>query len=268
MEGASLLTRLSTAFTGGRMTSVPTAGRPHLDLPDRDQALYVIGDVHGCLRQLREMERRIIERAAQFPDREHVIVLVGDMIDRGPQSAEVIDHVMSPLGGNLRRLAIVGNHEETMLEALESPESAADWLSFGGHETLKSYGAGEIPRLQSRADFRQFRRMMDFLVPPDHLEWLRGLPKSIRWRDFFIAHAGVRPGYDLGEQSLRDLIWIREPFLSSDEDFGAVVVHGHTPIARPARFRNRIAVDTGCFASGCLSAVLLDRDKVRFLSVS
>ena len=268
MQGTSLLGKLSAALSGGQATVADMARRPHLDLPDLGQSLYVIGDVHGCLRQLQEMERRILARAAHFADREHVIVLVGDMIDRGPESAAVIDHVMSPTVGNVRRLALLGNHEEAMLEAFESAGAAADWLSFGGHETLKSYGAGDIPRLTSRGEFRQLRRMLDFLVPPDHVAWLRSLPRSIGWRDYFIVHAGVRPGLELEEQSLVDLISIREPFLSSQEDFGAVVVHGHTPTARPVRYANRIAVDTGCFASGCLSAALLEGGQVRFLSVS
>jgi serine/threonine protein phosphatase 1 len=268
MGGVSLLTRLSTALSGGRGGGAAADQRPHIELPDRDQVVYVIGDVHGCLRQLQEMEQRIFQRAAQLPDREHVIVVAGDMIDRGPQSAEVIDYVMSPLGGNLKRFALVGNHEEAMIDAMDSAAAAADWLSFGGHEALKSYGAGDVPRVGSRAEFRQFRRQMEFLVPQEHWDWLRGLPKSLRWRNYLVVHAGIRPGYDLEDQSLRDLISIREPFLSSQEDFGAVIVHGHTPSPRPLRYPNRIAVDTGCYVSGVLSAAILDRDSVRFLSVS
>jgi serine/threonine protein phosphatase 1 len=264
----SLLARLSTALAGSRPLASMAAGRAAIDLPDNDQILYVIGDVHGCLRQLQEMERRIGELAARTADREHVIVLVGDLIDRGPQSADVIDYAMTPPGGNLKRFVLLGNHEEAMLDAKESAVAAGDWLGFGGFETLKSYGADDVPRLQTRADFRQLQRMMEFLVPPDHWEWLRGLPKSLRWRNYFVVHAGVRPGLDINEQALRDLIWIREPFLSSIEDFGAVVVHGHTPGQQPMRYPNRIAVDTGCYASGTLSAVMLDRDIVRFLSVS
>lgn len=268
MGTASLLSRLSAALSGAR-TGTPAAGaRPSLVLPDRDQVLYVVGDVHGCLRQLEALESRILERAAHFADREHVIVLVGDLIDRGPDSAAVIDRAMTPLGGNVRRIVLAGNHEEAMLDSMESAAAAADWLSFGGHETLKSYGADDIPRVDSRAGFRKFQRLMEFLVPPDHLEWLRALPKAVSWRDYFVVHAGVRPGLDLDEQSQRDLQWIREPFLSSQEDLGAVVVHGHTPSETPLRYPNRIAVDTGCYMGGRLSAAMLDRDSVGFLSVS
>ncbi|MBB3929490.1 serine/threonine protein phosphatase 1 [Kaistia hirudinis] len=268
MGATSLLSRLSAALSGVRAAAPAAGTRPTLALPDRDQVLYVIGDIHGCLRQLEALESLIVERASHIADREHVIVLVGDLVDRGPQSASVIDRAMALLGGNVRRIVLAGNHEEAMLDSIESATAAADWLSFGGHETLKSYGADEIPRVDSRAGFRKFQRMMEFLVPPEHIEWLRALPKAVRWRDYFITHAGVRPGLDLDEQSQRDLQWIREPFLSSDEDFGAVVVHGHTPSETPMRYANRISVDTGCFMGGRLSAAMLDRDSVGFLSVS
>lgn len=268
MQGTSLLSRISHVLTRERPRGVDEDLHPGIVLPDTGQSVYVIGDVHGCLRQLRELELRIAERAKQFPDREHVIVLVGDLIDRGPDSAAVIDHVMSPTAGNLRRLVLLGNHERALLDALEDPGAAAGWMEFGGRETLLSYGAGEIPRLNSRADFRQLRRMMEFLIPAEHIEWLRARPRSIRWGGYFIAHAGVRPGFDLEEQTLGDLVSIREPFLSSNADFGAVVVHGHTPTEQPARYANRIAVDTGCFMSGRLTAAMLEADCVRFLSVS
>jgi len=268
MGAASLLSKLSSAFGGARPAAAVAEPHPGIELPDRDQVLYVVGDVHGCLLQLVELERKIEERARRFPDREHIVVYVGDLIDRGPRSADVIDHVMAPACGSFRRIALLGNHEEAMLEARHDSTAAADWIGFGGFETLKSYGATDMPRLASRSDFRQLQRMIDFLVPEEHWEWLGALPRSLRWRGYFVAHAGIRPGCDLAEQSLRDLIWIREPFLSSREDFGAVVVHGHTPQAAPERYPNRIGVDTGCFMTGCLSAAMLDRDTVHFLTVS
>jgi serine/threonine protein phosphatase 1 len=159
----------------------------------------------------------------------------------------------------------MGNHEQQMLRFLDDIEIGPTWLTYGGRETLASYGVvppaapdGEPGLLRAQAQFRE-------RLPREHVDFLRALPLWRQEGDFFFVHAGVKPGVPLGEQSEEDLLWIRDPFLDCDEPFGAMVVHGHTITREPAVRRNRIGIDTGAYATGCLTALAVEGTDRMFL---
>jgi serine/threonine protein phosphatase 1 len=251
------------ALFGTRREPQVLAARERLRAPARPAIIYAIGDVHGCLVELRRLEQ-LIALDALHTAGEKWLVLLGDYIDRGPQSAQVIDHLLAPPADGFRRFSLAGNHEQMLLDFLAAPNEAAEWLEYGGVETLASYGidardAGGRPAALAKS--------LEAQMPRSHLEWLRRLPVSLETPGFFFAHAGVRPGRALAEQEDRDLLWIREPFLESAVDAGTVVVHGHTPVAEPERRAWRIGIDTGAFATGRLTSARIDANgAVRFLS--
>jgi serine/threonine protein phosphatase 1 len=228
-------------------------------------AIYAIGDVHGCLDQLVALEARIAEDGLNF-EGEKWLVTVGDLVDRGPDSAGVVRHVMGEAGTGWRRFALIGNHEQMMLDFLHNPAAHAYWLDEGGVETLRSYGIEiDYPPLRSSEGLRQ---VLEAQLPADHRRFLESLPILLSLPGLLVVHAGIRPGIPLGMQSDDDLIWIRAPFLTSQLTGGLRVIHGHTPGRDVVVTPNRICVDTHCFHTGRLSAVRVTPDGgTAFLSV-
>jgi len=228
--------------------------------------LYAIGDIHGRLDLLRDLMQRIEADARQHAGPIQVVFL-GDYVDRGPHSAEVIDWLVNNCPRDVFRSFLRGNHEELLLQLWEnelSDDSLSAWLSYGGRETLSSYGIGAA--IVYSDDLMAIRSAAVANVPTAHHQFLRELKNAARFGDFFFAHAGIRPGIPLEAQSANDLLWIREPFLSSREDHGAVVVHGHS-IAREVQERgNRIGIDTGAYATGRLTALCVLEGERWFLS--
>jgi serine/threonine protein phosphatase 1 len=217
--------------------------------------VYAIGDVHGCLTQLVELERRIEADAAGIAGEKWMIAL-GDYVDRGPRSAQVIEHLLQPPPAGFTRFCLVGNHEQMMLDFLDDPVAHAYWLDEGGIETLDSYGI-DLFALPDRP------------IPAPHMRFLRELPISLSLPGWYFVHAGIRPGVSLSAQVDEDLIWIREPFLGAALADGLRVVHGHTPGPLPVATRHRICVDTQCFRTGRLTAARITPDgAVDFLSVA
>ena len=212
---------------------------------------FAIGDVHGCLDKL----TRLLDRCRHHGgDRPHRWVFVGDYVDRGPDSRGVVEMLL-----RLQRKApkqvicLRGNHEAMMLEAAHTNEEDL-WLLNGGGETLASYGA---------------RGALD--MPPAHLDWVAALPLSFDDGRRLFVHAGVNPFLPLDRQVERDILWIREPFLSSDRDFGRLIVHGHTPLSTgvPDLRANRLNIDTAAVFGGPLTAAVFDDQRtepVAFLS--
>ncbi len=226
--------------------------------------VYAIGDIHGCLDELRALLELIRNDAVDFAGEVH-LVFVGDFIDRGPDSAGVIDLLASrELPGQHHRF-LMGNHEEAMLQVLDGDsESMAGWLRYGGVQTVESYGItrADVYRLGLELPAR-----LNQLVPQSHVAFLRGLEDQVRIGDYLFVHAGIRPGTPLHEQERFDLRWIRDEFLSDqDSDHGVMVVHGHTISAEPEVRTDRIGIDTGCFSSGKLTALALEGRERRFLS--
>lgn len=222
--------------------------------------VYAIGDVHGCDRQLAALHQAIAADLAERPIAAPLLVHIGDYLDRGPASSSVLARLAagSPIAG-MEMVNLRGNHEAMALAVLAGGDrdSVELWLLNSAAATLESWGIdpGSPPRSWAAR------------VPADQLAFLGALGASHREGGYFFAHAGVRPGVPLGMQDPADLLWIREPFLSYKGDFGAVVVHGHTPLREPLVLGNRIGIDTGAVYGGRLTAAVLEADRVGFLQV-
>ncbi len=226
------------------------------------QRVYAIGDVHGCADRLAMMHGAIAEDLAARPVLHALVIHIGDYIDRGPDSAGVIERLLEPfpsVPGSTRPqiVNLIGNHEEMLLTALEDGDrrSAELWLANRGGETLASWG------LSWRSGPRAWRDS----IPPRHLGLLRGLALVYRAGGYLFVHAGLRPGVALEQQQREDLLWIREPFLSWTGKLPAVVVHGHTPDNSPQVRPHRIGIDTGAVLGGPLTCAVLEADQVAFL---
>jgi len=240
---------------------------PHLRLAFHDwpAAIYAIGDVHGCLDQLVELEARIADDGLDF-EGEKWLVTLGDHIDRGPHAAATIGHVMGSAPPGFKRFALMGNHERMMLDFLENPAAHAYWLEEGGLETLRSYGVAiDYPPLRHLADLYD---RLDGAIPAAHRGFIETLPLCLSLPGWLFVHAGIRPGIPLSMQTDDDLIWIRAPFLTSQLSGGLRVVHGHTPGRDIVVTPHRIDVDTHCYHTGRLSAVRVTPDgRTAFFSV-
>lgn len=203
---------------------------------------YAVGDVHGCFEQLQRLLELCEKDAAS--DKASFIFL-GDYIDRGPDSRGVIDFLIGLQKWSPDTIVCLrGNHEDLLLAALEGADAELHWLANGADATLHSYRASCAAEL-----------------PTTHIEWIRSLPLSHDDGQRFFVHAGVHPDRALNHQRSRDLLWIREPFLSSCKDFGRFIVHGHTPVksGRPDLHPNRLNLDTGAVYGRPLSAAVFDR---------
>jgi len=221
-----------------------------------------LGDVHGHLELMEPYLREVEDRAARRSDRHHVLVVLGDMIDRGPDSAGVVARLIAGVPG-CQLVALRGNHEEAMLEFLDGAPVGRAWLDFGGIATLHSYGI-QAPSWDADG-LEAARAELMAKLPPGHLDFLRRLSLHAVIGDYLFVHAGLRPGRSIEEQSEEDLVWIREPFLTSGVRFGKKVVHGHTPVGAPDFRTNRINLDTGAYATGRLTAAVFEDEFVSLL---
>lgn len=235
------------------------ARRPRLSFEQWPAAVYAIGDVHGCIDQLQALEARIVADAAALAG-EKWLVTLGDYIDRGAASPAVLDHVMSPPPPGFRRFALLGNHEQLLLDFLANPPAGLDWLEWGGVATARAYGMPADPLLDWRMRPQAFADALLPLLPTHHLDFMRTLPTCLSLPKFLFVHAGIRPGRPLAAQEDEDLIWIRAPFLKARLPPGLTVVHGHTPVDEISFPAGRVDIDTGCFHSGVLTALKVTPD--------
>jgi len=222
------------------------------------QRVYAIGDVHGCLDRLVALHEMIAEDQAERPPQRVTLIHLGDYVDRGTDSAQVVDWLINgpPVAAD-EIINLMGNHEQMMLAAVAGADKDAPdhWLGNGGADSLLSWGIGRtVPPAEWASR-----------LPRPHLIFLRDLAISHRIGPYMFVHAGIRPGVPLDKQSRHDMLWIREPFLQSLDDHGAVIVHGHTPKREPIVLRNRIAIDTGAVLGGALTCVVLEDDTLGFL---
>jgi serine/threonine protein phosphatase 1 len=237
-------------------------------LPSTDGRLvYAIGDVHGRLDLLGPLLHDVAKDAvATRPAERPLLVLLGDYVDRGPESRGVIDLILQmQADATFEVAALKGNHEEALLQFLDNPSFAATWLEHGGAATLVSYG---VPPLSRRGDADGWIKVRDAFaaaLPPQHLRFYRSLELVRVVGDYAFVHAGVRPGVALEDQSERDLLWIRYEFLNARGPFGKVIVHGHTPTEEPQLLKHRLGVDTGAYATGVLTAVRLYGEEQRLM---
>jgi serine/threonine protein phosphatase 1 len=228
-----------------------------------EHRLYAIGDIHGRLDLLEQMID-LINRDIESHAGKAVIATLGDYIDRGPDSYGVLDRLAkNPFNG--RYVALKGNHEALLEAFLDNPAIGPDWWRLGGLDTVKSFKIAVEPKI-SLAGFKRVASELRGAMPQAQQEFLKSLKPSLMIGNFFLCHAGVRPDTSLNHQSEDDLLWIREAFLSSQSDFGKIIVHGHTPRREPEVLANRINIDTGAYASGRLTCVALDESGHRFIT--
>jgi serine/threonine protein phosphatase 1 len=218
--------------------------------------IYAVGDVHGCLDLFQELLDAIQTDNARRAPAQTIVILLGDLIDRGPDSAGVVRHAMAHRDW-AQLLALKGNHESAMLDALGGdPRMLSVWLNNGGVNAIKSWGVE--PREIKSLDAEEVVELLREAIPAEQRTWLSQCPLNFRLGDFYFVHAGVRPGVQLADQSEYDNLWIREEFLTSRRDHGAVVVHGHSPVDGMEELHNRIGLDTGAYLTGRLTAVGLE----------
>ena len=227
------------------------------------ERVYAIGDIHGRLDLFDELIHAIERDDMESPPPGRTtVVLLGDLVDRGPSSAQVIARARE---WQVRRPVriLAGNHEEMFLDAFESTEILRHFLKHGGRETLISYGLSE--RTYNNVTLENLRQMMAGLVPQHDRDFIAGFEDYVTIGDYLFVHAGIRPEVPLEEQQRRDMLWIREPFLRYEEAHPYMVVHGHTIFETVDEAPNRIGIDTGAFRSGVLTAVVLEGDKRRYI---
>ena len=225
----------------------------------RGRRVYAIGDIHGCLTELRQLHSAIADDFVRNKPASAVLIHLGDYINFGPDSAGVIELLAAgpPVVG-LRTINLMGDHEQTALDALAGDGAAAtDWLHTGGVAALQSWGIDDDTP----------RRDWSTLIPAQHLAFMRGLALQHREGGYLFVHAGIRPGIAIASQMQDDLLGIRQTFLASEQDFGVVVVHGHSAAPTPVMKENRIALDTGAGCGGKLTCGVFEEDGVAFITI-
>ncbi|MFP4126356.1 MAG: metallophosphoesterase [Alphaproteobacteria bacterium] len=250
----------------GQGSNLPRAGGRPPRLPAGER-VYAIGDVHGRLDLLEEMDALIARDRQTFATRGVVQrIYLGDYVDRGPDSRGVVEHLCRARRGAVPPICLMGNHDWWLSDYLEGGDAAPAWLGSGGDATLASYGVAELPAFDDRAAWTRLRTRLRRQVPAEHRRFFNSLERMVRRGDYLFAHAGIRPGLPLDQQETRDLLFIREPFLSAGDDLGVVVVHGHTVVEQPVVRGHRIGIDTGAYWTGRLTTLVLEDDTHRFLT--
>ena len=228
---------------------------------------YAVGDIHGRRDLLDELLARIEDDAAARGPADTLVIFLGDLIDRGPDSRGVVERLMAFRDGPVPSRFLMGNHEEVFLKALKGDLRALRFLiRIGGRETLLSYGATE-EELDAMT-LGQLREWLMSHIPEAHLRFIEGMAEKVLIGDYAFVHAGVRPRVPMGEQEPRDLRWIREEFLTFPDPHDYFVVHGHSITADVEERPNRVGIDTGAYASGILTAVGLEETARWFLSTA
>ncbi|MBY8820868.1 metallophosphoesterase family protein [Sphingomonas colocasiae] len=226
--------------------------------------IYAIGDIHGRLDLFEALLARIDADNADRPPADVRLILLGDLIDRGPSSRGVIEKAMALKRASTAVRILMGNHEEVFLRAIEGDARATRLLiRVGGRATMLSYGFTD--QEYQDLDFDALTARLAEHVPAAHVAFIAGFEDMIEYGDYLFVHAGIRPGVDLAEQSVSDLRWIRDEFLRHDGSHGRIIVHGHSISDDVDQRPNRIGIDTGAFASGRLTAIALEGAERWFL---
>jgi serine/threonine protein phosphatase 1 len=225
-----------------------------------------VGDIHGRLDLLNKLLARVDIDIAQRPTARPLFVFLGDYIDRGSWSRETIDRLIEH-GEHRESVFLKGNHELLAIRCLSDPSLFDHWMRLGGLYTLKSYGAAP-DTLAYGTQIVELQAAFHHALPQAHLHFFRDLRSSFMCGDFFFAHAGVKPNVDLSLQKEKDLFWIRDEFLSSNDDFGKIIVHGHTPASEVEVRVNRINIDTGAFATGRLTCLVIEEKSLSVIDTA
>ena len=225
---------------------------------------YAVGDVHGRLDLLDQLLDKIHEDLNRRPAKKVLLVFVGDLIDRGPSSAHVVERLRTYIHPNVQTAFILGNHEEVLLRILAGDaELITKWRWFGGTECLSSYGVDTVKLAKMKVE--DALEVIRAAIPREHIEFLETFDDSCRFGDYLFVHAGIRPGVEIDQQRQSDLRWIREAFLFDETDHGFIVVHGHTIRPEVEIRGNRIGIDTGAYQSGVLTALAIEGAESWFL---
>ena len=258
-RGSTMLERLfKTKAAGlGQDARVPAGRR-----------VYAIGDIHGRLDLLQALHGRIERDAADAPDLDKTVLYLGDYVDRGMKSRQVIDYLLDPPLPGFQAVHLGGNHEAVMLKFLVDAGVGPLWLRLGGDMTLFSYGIALALSDATPELIEEARVALRESLPRRHFRFLRRLRRTHAEGDYLFVHAGIRPGVPLDEQEADDLIWIRDKFLASKADHGKVVVHGHSPVEEVQFRDNRISIDTRAYATGRLTALVLEGATRRLLDTA
>ena len=230
--------------------------------------LYAVGDVHGRMDLLDRLLAAILRDASRSRAPRRLIVFLGDYVDRGPNSREVIETLRqgppkTPQWAGFRWIALRGNHEDSLLRFLDDIDIGPMWLANGAYATIRDYVGETTPPPD---DLPALQEALRHALPAEHAAFLDALPACHVEGDYYFVHAGVRPGVPLDRQSPDDLLWIRRPFLAAAADHGKLVVHGHSISPIPDVHPNRIGIDTGAYYSGHLTALIAEGADRRFLT--
>ena len=228
---------------------------PRLPAIPSGQRVYAIGDIHGRLDLFEALIGAIEADDAEAVKARTTVVLLGDLVDRGPDSKGVLKRARKWQKQRKVRI-LAGNHEEMFLLSFRKKDVLRHFLRFGGRETLRSYGLDA--KAKNKKDLESLQQLMLEAVPQKHLEFIRDMENCVVIGDYAFVHAGIMPGVKLEDQKGADLRWIREPFLSHEKPHSHFVVHGHTIYNKPEIRDNRIGIDTGAFNSGRLTALVLE----------
>lgn len=229
--------------------------------------IYSIGDIHGCEDLLRQLQALIIEDSSNYSGHKKIIYL-GDYIDRGEFSKQVIELLVAhPLPG-FESIYLRGNHEQSLLDFLVEPDIGRSWFNYGGLQTLVSYGVkfNKIPT--SKDDLKALQSDLNNQIPSTHLAFYNNTVSYHESGHYYFVHAGVKPGLSLAKQQTSNQLWIREEFISYTKPFEKIIVHGHT-CSEQADFKiNRIGIDTCAYASGKLTCLVLENDTQRTIQTN
>ena len=249
--------------------TIEASGRPDARVPDGTR-IYAVADIHGRLDLLDRILDLIQSDSETRAPASTQLVFLGDYVDRGSDSKGVVSRLIGGLPPGFTPVFLKGNHEAMLMGFLDEPGVGLDWLYNGGNAALLSYGVEhsvvQDAFFRGKAGLAEANVAFRTSLPDDHLQFYRSLRPWFRSGGYFFAHAGVRPGVALDAQAETDLIWIRDDFLRHPSDFGAVVVHGHTPARVPEDLHNRIGIDTLAFRTGRLTSVVLEGSCRWFIS--
>lgn len=231
------------------------------ELATNPAVIYAIGDVHGCVAELKRLEQKIVADA-RSREGEKLIVCLGDYIDRGPSSASVLDHLLAPAPEGFARICLAGNHEEMFIGVATGEIAHEAWINAGGRQTLASYGVHAVEGSRKN----DLRQQLERNVPGRHLEFMTSLPSTLRVGRYCFVHAGIDPALPLDQQDEGVLLWSRPyDFDWPEHDIGFTVIHGHTPVPRVEFRPNRVNLDIGAFRTGVLAAVRIENGTISVL---
>lgn len=221
--------------------------------------IYCVGDIHGRDDLLQQLHEQILEDASSYVGAKTIIYL-GDYIDRGEHSREVIERLLTETLSGFDSIFLRGNHEQSLLDFLITAEIGLGWFRYGGLQTLVSYGVAYSKIPTSRNDLQVLQQTLKERIPESHIDFLEKTRLSHQSGNYYFVHAGINPRVPLERQCAEDQLWIREAFIEHTKPYEKIIVHGHTISDEPDFRSNRIGLDTGAYMSGKLSCLVLEND--------